>query len=274
LLIKELLSFDLKYEYHIFLSDNNSQQSDYSVLEAFCKKFSEVSLYRNMPHPGVTTSYNKLFEICRYATEITIRIDNDVTCNATAIEKIMTVFANNPNCAVVAPRLKVLDTNELNNGIRIIDERNGKISNIDSDKTVKTDVFLGAFYALRNECLKNQKFYDDSLVFFAEELEQSLRLREAGWDILYTPVDDCHHDCGLSTSRMSEFSEYLNFKNHTYIMNKYFKEYWYRRNLRIGISAVMRCIRISSISPLSGFIKSFYIKDNLQKWQSKFDSNL
>jgi GT2 family glycosyltransferase len=54
---------------------------------------------------------------------------------------------------------------------------------------------------VRREALEQVGLFDESFFLYAEELDLTTRLREAGWKILFTPAVEVLHEGGVSTGR-------------------------------------------------------------------------
>jgi GT2 family glycosyltransferase len=72
-------------------------------------------------------------------------------------------------------------------------------------KTIhEIDSPVGAFYFLRRQALQQVGFLDEAFFMYGEDLDLAYRLKQAGWQVVYTPITRITHLKGASGLRKKQ----------------------------------------------------------------------
>jgi N-acetylglucosaminyl-diphospho-decaprenol L-rhamnosyltransferase len=132
--------------------------------------------------------------------------DTEVTTNAFA--KLMDYLAQNPDVAVVGPKLVMSDgrldlacrrsfptpTTSIYRmiGLSRIFPRSRRFGRynmtyLDPDETADVDSVVGAFMLVRTQAIKQVGLLDERFWMYGEDLDWAKRMKDAGWRVVYNP---------------------------------------------------------------------------------------
>ena len=150
----------------VIVVDNNS--SDGSV-EMVRTEFPEVRLIAMDRNTGVPGGRNVGYRAARGA--YIISLDDDVVCPADTIEQTVRLFEENPQAGCLAYLIHMHPQDYFMNKVT-----SSVLGN-----------YAGGAHAFRHAPLRDIGYLDERFFFMAEEIDASLRLREAGYLTLYAP---------------------------------------------------------------------------------------
>jgi GT2 family glycosyltransferase len=87
------------------------------------------------------------------------------------------------------------------------------------DQVRELDYFSGGSALLRRTCLQDVGDFDEDFMFYAEDLDYSLRCRKKGWKILYCPGSVTYHEFHGSVSQ--DFCQYFCSRNRLLFIGKH-----------------------------------------------------
>ncbi|WP_407557789.1 glycosyltransferase family 2 protein [Winogradskyella sp. 4-2091] len=80
-------------------------------------------------------------------------------------------------------------------------------NNIDSDKTGKVDILVGAFMWLKKEVYEAVKGFDESYFMYGEDIDLSYKIKKAGYDNYYFGETTVIHFKGESTFKDAKYAK-------------------------------------------------------------------
>ena len=80
----------------------------------------------------------------------------------------------------------------------------------------------GCAFLVRKEALDEVGFFDDNFFIYGDDAELSLRIRLAGWKVLYVPGAIVYHKYSATTGAYSPFKAFLVERNRIWLTIKYF----------------------------------------------------
>lgn len=137
---------------------------------------------------GVPEARNMGYE--RASGEILVTIDDDaVLANADATDEIVRLFQEHTDVGTLAFQSRNHQTDELIR-MEIPDPPDFETP---ASKAYRTTTFIGVGNAIRRSALDAAGNYPDKFVYGFEEMDLSIRLLDAGYDILYAPSIVVYH---------------------------------------------------------------------------------
>ena len=193
----------------IVVADNASTDDTVKVLEHSCPDVRVVTLDENL---GPTGGRNAGFAAAR--GDYFFILDSDASPDDQTIGAAVEQLQANPSLGAVACKVVNAFTQEL-------DDTAGWIYSdkdlTDQDKTFLSYSFSECGCVFRKDAIEATGGFWNFLFFGREGVELSLRLLDAGYDILYHPVSRVYHRVSPSKRIAGGKREYFDFRNCLYI---------------------------------------------------------
>lgn len=211
--------------------DNGS--TDDSV-EAIHERFPETTILQTGENSGYAGGVNCGIEYAlRHGAEYLLILNNDIVADPDLVDALVGVSQKNPQIGVVCPKVYYYDQKDVlwSAGARI-DMRWGRPSLIgrnerdrgqyDSERLV--DYLDGcAFLASRQMC-EQVGLMDPIYFVYFEDSDWSIRMRHAGFKIVYTPAARAWHKVSATSQpggNRSPFQAYYHIRNHLLFLSRY-----------------------------------------------------
>ncbi|MFC6825108.1 glycosyltransferase family 2 protein [Halopelagius fulvigenes] len=137
---------------------------------------------------GVPKARNIGFELA--SGDIFVTIDDDaVLGDPDATSRLVSLFGEHEDVGVVAFRSRSYETG----GPILMEIPDPPDIRMSSNEQYRASSFCGVGNAIRSELLDDVGAYPPDFVYGFEEHDLSLRLLDAGWDILYAPSVEVYH---------------------------------------------------------------------------------
>ena len=94
----------------------------------------------------------------------------------------------------------------------------------DMSKTHEVDAIVGAFFLTRKAVLEKVGYFDEDYFMYAEDLDLCLRIKQAGFKVMYVPEVKILHHKGISTGIKQQTAEQSKASTET---RKKMTEYFY-----------------------------------------------
>ncbi len=156
------------YGMELIVVDNHSNDGTRELLEKYYDEDQCFTLVMNDSNLGVGAGRNSGWEKC--TREIVITIDEDTRITSEQLCKLAEELLQSNRIGILTPVMYDLKTNRL-------------ISTILEAPFLVTN-FLGACYAVRMEVIRDAGYHDPNCDFGGEELDLSIRARNAGWEVV------------------------------------------------------------------------------------------
>lgn len=241
--IKSIEDTAREASYEIIVVDNNSLDGSVEMMR---EEFPQVKLIANQHNHGFSSANNQGSKVScgRYV----LLLNNDTVALPGALQSMINIMDKNPGIGLLGCRLL--------NGDGSLQQSFGKPINIFYDffrkfisnlysinknhwvgkflvwrhSTTKEVAWVkGACMFLRRQALFDVDLMDDKFFMFFEEADLSIRIRQLGWKIVYTPEAEIVHFGGTSTAtnNIKALIEYR--KSQLYFYKKHYNkmgEYW------------------------------------------------
>jgi GT2 family glycosyltransferase len=199
---------------HVLVVDNASSDGTPEMLE---EEFPEVKLLANEHNPGYGAAANQAVQACQ--APFLLLLNSDTRLQPGAGQKLSAYMEENPNAAIVGPRLLNADgslqistfpfptplatlvretaAGRLLGATPWLKER--YLPAWSHNRPRRVPWVLGAALALRRSACQAVGGFDDSFFMYYEEIDLCYRTQQAGWEVHFAPVTEVVHIREAST---------------------------------------------------------------------------
>lgn len=230
--------YAVKYpNYRIFLVDNGSVDGEADMLEELYGK--TVTVIRSDKNLGFTGGNNTgvLAAKSTYNPDYYLFLNNDTTVDPWFIDWLVRTAEYSHKAGAVVGKIMLYD-----DPVRIEStglnfswwrgqsyRRNFRhFDNLMHDPIRKVDGASTNAFMVRREAVEEVGLFDESFFIYHDDIDYCIRLRQAGYDILYVPMSKIYHKVGAST-KSSGMAYYYLARNNLKLMRKHTKgRCWWR----------------------------------------------
>jgi len=229
-------------EYDIICVDNASTDDSLSQLR---NNHAGIILLTCDQNTGFTGGNNKGMQYAlEHGYEYTLLLNNDVAVESDFLEPLVQALDANENLGAVQPLIYFHHDRTLiwNAGSRY-NKWLGVTKTIGYNKkdaqhtyrnqnqgfASKIAWITGCAFMVKNEVLKKVGLLYEPFFIYYEDVDLSFRIKNAGYDLGYTPASVIYHIAGMSHKSTKKTAEgyvspkvhYLNSRNHIWLLKKY-----------------------------------------------------
>ena len=227
----------------VLVIDNNSKDNSFKKLKN-CKipngKYFFISNKRNLGYAGgMNVGFNFAFD---KKADFVVALNNDVRLDANLLLNFLKTFQKQKGAGVLSPKIyfekgyeykrgykkneigKViwsaggsLDWNNVYGSNRGVDE----VDCGQYNKVEETDFATGNCMFINVKALKKVGLFDERYFMYLEDLELSIRMKNAGYKVLYSPNAFMWHKVAQSSGIGSELNDYFITRNRMLFGLKY-----------------------------------------------------
>lgn len=203
-------------EFEIIVIDQGSNDNSVSAIKAVYPDIQIICLHKNMGVP-----FGRNVGALNAKGEILVFLDNDASLAEDAIDRAVNTLSKNSNIGIVGFKI-------LNEHTKTIDlcswvYQKSKIKAFDTE--FYTYTFCGCGHAIKKEVFKKIGYYWDELFFGWEEIELSIKILNAGFDILYDPSIIVYHRLSSGNRIINKLHECLRLRNSLWVIWRYYPIY-------------------------------------------------
>jgi GT2 family glycosyltransferase len=247
-------------EGQIIVVDNASTDGSAEAIKAFSTKNFDLKLIRNSTNLGFARPNNQGIKAAlAWGADYVLCVNNDLVVSPDMIGSLLSIAKEFPRAGAISPKIYFAPGFEFHKGKykknelgRVIWYAGGDIDwdnvlgsnhgvdDVDMgqyERTVETDFATGACVLLRTQALKEVGYFDEKFFMYLEDGDLSVRLKKAGWAVLYTPEASCWHKVAQSSGIGSELNDYFISRNRLYFGLKY-------ANFRTKIALIKESLRL------------------------------
>jgi GT2 family glycosyltransferase len=213
----------------VILVDNAS--TDGSV-EHIRKLFPDVQILANSENLGCAGGRNIAYrEAFQKGYDYILSLDNDTRIKSSMIEELVAVGESDPWIGVLGPKVYADDGSQTIQcaGGRITYTQNvcsergaGEIDRGQYDHIEDVDYVSGSGGMIRCEVFEQATFLDENFYLYAhEDTDFCMRVRQAGYRIVYVPEAVMWHKGGATIGSYSPRKKYVEAVNSAYFVRKY-----------------------------------------------------
>ncbi len=212
--LSSLLASIAHLDYEIKVVDNGSSDRSVDLIESFAGE--RFQLIKNTENNGVAKARNQALKLVQ--GEYVLILDIDTEVNLAAIDAMISCLDTEPEVGCCGTKLVAAD-GEVQQSCRKFPSLRYKINNVLEKKGVRVksnesqfytkqmngtkpfevEYLIGACQMFRREILDTVGLLDEQIFYGPEDADFCLRLKQAGWKIVYLPmVSIVHHYQRLS----------------------------------------------------------------------------
>ena len=203
--------------FEIFVIDNNSSDETAVTVK---QNFPDVKLFANEENKGFAAANNQ--GIKKAVGDYILLLNPDTELKEDSMTKIVDFMRADSNCGIAGCHL--LNANGSHqDSVRkfpgFLDQalillklhhilpnltplRRYLCANFDYSREQKVDQIMGAFFMIRREVIEKIGMLDEKFFTWFEEIDFCLRAKQAGWNVIYTPLTSITHHFGQSFKQM------------------------------------------------------------------------
>lgn len=223
--------------------DNGSSDG---TAEAVAERFSEVELIRTGVNLGFAGGNNVgIRRVLDRGAEWVLLLNNDASVEPGLVEALAAAAAERPDAGVLACKVLFADSDRLWYAGATFDanlgrSRHERFGEPDRpDPLRETTRATGAAMAVSRAAIEAAGLLDEELFLYAEDLEWSLRIRRAGYTILYVPAARVRHRVSAAAGGAgSPTTAYYETRNMLAVVERY-------RPLPRGLTGLRRSLVVA-----------------------------
>lgn len=215
-----------KNKISILIVDNASTQKTYNELKVI--NDDRIHILRSEKNLGFTGGINYALKYAMNNLQefkYFFLINPDAFSSPNLISDLSEILTLKKDAACISPQILNLNGNPWYSGARI-NYIKGKVStsiSIESkntDKYFEVDAFCGCAVLFDWDKVIEAGMFNEDLFMYYDEADLSIRLKEKGYKILYTPTHYILHDISYNTKNISYLKTYYMTRNKFIVFNK------------------------------------------------------
>lgn len=216
--------------FEILVVDNGSTDGSVELLP---RQFPQISVLPQGRNLGFAAGCNIGMRLAmEQGAEFILLVNNDTIVDAGLLRELLTEAERNPEAAILSPKIYFFDDRELLwwaggrfslwTGIPILPGRKEKDRG-QYDSIREIEWATGCVALLRVAALRQVGLFDERLFGNGEDLDLSIRVRQAGYGILYVPAAKLWHREGVDYRKnVGEYARYFTgTRNLLWLMHKH-----------------------------------------------------
>lgn len=232
--INSVLKYDYPFSYEIIVVDNASSDDSLSKLQDYFRD--NVKFIASAENNGFAAGNNQALAVAKGRYILLLNSDTVVWENT--LETIYNYMEKHSDVGACGCRV-LLENGELdkackrsfpnvkNSFFRLFHiptkgkDNNYNLDYLPDDEIYEIDCLTGAFMFIKSEVLNEVGFLDESFFMYGEDIDLCLRIKEAGWKIIYYGESKITHFKGSSSKKkraklIYEFyhAMYIYYKKH------------------------------------------------------------
>lgn len=237
----------------ILLVDNASTDGSMNLAWAYQDR---ITIVQNPKNYGFPKGCNQGIEVAR--GDVIVLLNVDTVVRGGWLEKLMQPLANDPSIAMTGSKLLFPDSNLIQFAGGVMEpnglthhEGYGLPDGEAFNQPKEVDYLTGASVAIRRDVLDRLGGLDEGFPLYFEDLDFSLRVRQAGYKILYQPDSVVYHFETFGTKKHSARYYYKYHRGRMRFVLKHFGlRYFVKTFLPAEIGWYRRCHLRQQIAPL------------------------
>jgi hypothetical protein len=232
------------YKLFVLVVDNGSVDGSVKLFQKIKFKNGGLEIIENKENLGFAGGNNRgIRHAIKQGADYILILNNDIVVDKNIIVEFLKTVSQKKKAGLVSPKIyfykgfefhkKRYSRKELGKVIWSvggqIDWKNVYSTNRGVDEVDKgqfnlereIDFATGACVFCSAEALREVGYFDEKYFLYLEDVDLSLRMRKAGWRILYTPQGSVWHKVSQSSGIGSELNDYFTTRNRLYFGVKY-----------------------------------------------------
>jgi len=224
----------------IILIDNSENLEIFKELKHKLGVLSDIVFIKNESNLGFSKAVNQGIKIAlENNADYVLLVNDDAYVDKDCIPQLLEALENNEKALLAGPTIfyknepnKIWHTggyfNKLLGNIKI--PYKNKIINPNSFKKMhskEVDFLTGCVLMIKKEAYEKIGYFNEELFFYAEDLDYSLRVKKAGYKLLWVPSAFAWHDIDMKKGRTSPFVMYNLARNNIIVRKKHFNSLYF-----------------------------------------------
>lgn len=208
-LLKSMEQQMRRRDVEVIITDNGSTDGTISFLE---REYPQIKLICQKENKGVSFARNRALETA--SGEYLLILDNDIVINDAAIEGLETYMDQHANVGLCSCQLTGSD-GEVQESCKVYPGIGVKIQNIlyykkkrpfyynrqmQEGQPFEPDYVIGACQMIRRAAFNEVGLLDENIFYGPEDCDYCMRIRQAGWSVVYLPQFTIQHLCQRKTT--------------------------------------------------------------------------
>lgn len=233
----------------VIVVDNNSQDGS---PEAIRSRFPEVILIRNRRNVGFGRANNQGFEeALRRGAEFILLLNNDAWMEEGSLERLVDFIKAHPKAGGTSPLIVYAQQPDrvwFGGGVvrlwmGLVAHRGIRqpLSSI-SPHPRQSDYLTGCALLLRSQALREVGPFSPQYEIYGEDVDLSLRLRSAGWELWFYPRSKVYHQLSFSSGgALSPWKLYHRARSTALLMRRHLR--WWQWLCALPLSFLTICLQ-------------------------------
>ena len=211
----------------IYLIDNASEPQDFQRLMTEFPDVTALPLTDNLGYSGGMNA--GIRQALEDGAEHIVLLNNDTQVAPPALRQMLAIFENKHlNAGIVGPSLRTLPPNETIQALGLdVNRWSGRVTmrhfGVSPELTYpyphQADAISGACLMISRAALESIGLLNDDYFFYFEDVDLSLRVREAGYQVFVVPNAVVYHEGG-ATMGLSPERCYYGVRNQLKVINE------------------------------------------------------
>ncbi len=250
---------DLPDDIRIIVVDNASRDDSVEVAKNYGAEVIQLS-----ENVGFAKACNIGWK--SVASEYVLFLNPDVLIDRTVIEESLRFMDSNEDVGMMGVRLVDGKGNYLKESQRKIPDVASAFKKLflpwtskhsgyyyEDEQLRDVEALAGAFMFARRQALEQVNGFDEDYFMYGEDIDLSLRIRQAGWRVVYNPNIEAIHFKGASTERLN-WKPIFWFHQAMHLFVKKHKNYGFLTRLLVFIGIWLRAISVFIIRQIKRII--------------------
>ena len=238
--LPNLCDLAVRSEAEVIVVDNHSTDGSATFIEECSERYPELIYIQTGHNLGVSQGRNRGWARC--TRDFILNLDDDTEIASDMVYALLEEMKHRPSLGIISPQ--------------VVRQIPVQVAEYGSPPSVAVANFQGACHLIRSAAVREVGLLDPRIAFGGEELEYSIRMRNAGYDIRSHRW--CYAVCApralASSESLGRRRAWLN--NYCYILTKYLplgmsSRYVARYSISQCVSAIKQC-GVGSLFPLLG----------------------
>lgn len=226
--VRSLLKQDYK-NFEIIIVDNGSRPTSVRYLKRKLPKTRIIETGQNL---GFAGGFNTGIRFAKKnGGRYVAIINNDTATDSNWLKELVKVAEKNAEVGIVCPKVffykhnKTLQTVgiEYKKGSSLFQERGyGEIDKGQYDEDKEVDAACGVSFLINLNLPLSLVLFDEKLFLYYEDIDLSLRMKKAGYKILYAYKSSLRHKLSVTVNKLPGIKIYYSVRNRLRIVKRYF----------------------------------------------------
>ena len=251
--LPSIVSYSKRDDTKIYVADNASSDNSINFIK---QNYPQIALVLNDKNYGFAEGYNQALK--KIEAQHYVIINSDVEVTEGWLDGLYKAINSDSNIAAVQPKIKAYKDKQFfeyaGAAGGMIDRYGytfcrGRIFNVFEEDNAQYEKQENIFWAsgacifIKADLFHEVGGFDADFFAHMEEIDLCWRLKNRGYNIVYTPESTVFHVGGATLDESNPFKTYLNFRNNLFLLYKnlsdnYFYRIFFARMILDGVAGI------------------------------------